>query len=415
MASLGGSVVVNIGNDIIESFLRGKGLTRTGSDIGKEVEFWVDSLLECGMLSIDEFEKFLRQELFYGKRKLIRVYDFTEYNTQGWINRLKTLYGVVDENYSNILGTGVSSEELLKIASVQSSTNYKGDLQWVDILFVHYAEELTSRSLVQTRSYIPVEIDFITKQVFIKAWNRNGLTEDFRPNVLMDKVYSIIEKVFKFTIASRQLQRKSTLFSMSQGIVREIYSKIPAYNQIKDFDDSISAFEAQIVSNMNLVNISTENLKSDNSNVFDLHDELQKILEKLVVSDYFYSIPYEQVWDLDINAIISRIRFNDVEHVLTSLSGEESEMPIFCTKTFLALKKSMEDAKLVERLWVVSKRKRRMLKYRYDATNEYYLELMVLNNARYKKEDLLFIMEMYNKYVSEQTCRITRLDRQCAC
>ena len=288
-------------------------------------------------------------------------------------------------------------------------------MQWVDILFVHYAEELTSRSLVQTRSYIPVEIDFITKQVFIKAWNRNGLTEDFRPNVLMDKVYSIIEKVFKFTIASRQLQRKSTLFSMSQGIVREIYSKIPAYNQIKDFDDSISAFEAQIVSNMNLVNISTENLKSDNSNEFDLHDELQKILEKLVVSDYFYSIPYEQVWDLDINAIISRIRFNDVEHVLTSLSGEESEMPIFCTKTFLALKKSMEDAKLVERLWVVSKRKRRMLKYRYDATNEYYLELMVLNNARYKKEDLLFIMEMYNKYVSEQTCRITRLDRQCAC
>lgn len=41
---------------------------------------------------------------------------------------------------------------------------------------------------------------------------------------------------------------------------------------------------------------------------------------------------------MGVDTIISRIKFKDTEHVLTSLNGETSDMPIFCTKTFLALK-----------------------------------------------------------------------------
>lgn len=51
---------------------------------------------------------------------------------------------------------------------------------------------------------------------------------------------------------------------------------------------------------------------------------------------------------MGIDTIISRIRFNDVAHVLASLSGEESNIPVICTKTFMSLKKSVEDAELVE-------------------------------------------------------------------
>ena len=40
---------------------------------------------------------------------------------------------------------------------------------------------------------------------------------------------------------------------------------------------------------------------------------------------------------MGIDTIISRIRFNDVAHVLASLSGEESNIPVICTKTFMSL------------------------------------------------------------------------------
>ncbi|RHK64153.1 hypothetical protein DW054_07030 [Dorea formicigenerans] len=70
---------------------------------------------------------------------------------------------------------------------------------------------------------------------------------------------------------------------------------------------------------------------------------------------------------MGIHMIVSKIKFKDLEHVLTILSSETSEIPVFCTKTFfvltilssetseipvfctktfLSLKKSLEDVKL---------------------------------------------------------------------
>jgi len=413
MVSLSGSVVVNIGADYIETFLRKKGLTRTNAEQGQAVEFWVDTLLENGQLNESDFEDFLYEELFYGKRKLMRAYEIEDYDTQDWFTKLHSRYDIENDNYSGILKTGVSNDKKLRIAAVRSDVDYKGNLRWVNILFVHYAEELTSRSLVQTRSYIPVEVDFLNKQVILKAWNRNGLTEDYRPNKLMDLDFSIIKDVFRMKPVSKQLQRKQTLFSMSQGIVDDIYNIIPAYNQIKSIDELISSFERTIIESLKLPNITSGTPKVLNRNAFDLHDEIQKVLEKMAVSDYFYNLPYEEIWKLGVNTIISRIRFNDVEHVLTSLSGEESEMPIFCTKTFMALKKSMEDAKLVERLWVVERRDRSFLRFRYDATNELYLELILLNNARFKREHLQIIMEMYDSYDATTAGKASKQNLRC--
>lgn len=116
MASLSGSVVVNVGEEYIEKYLRSKGLSRTVAETGKKVEFWVDTLLERGQLSVDEFENFLNDELLYGKRKLIRVYEFMEYNAQNWFSELKDRFSVTSNNYSDILGVGV----LLFMATIVS-------------------------------------------------------------------------------------------------------------------------------------------------------------------------------------------------------------------------------------------------------------------------------------------------------
>lgn len=44
---------------------------------------------------------------------------------------------------------------------------------------------------------------------------------------------------------------------------------------------------------------------------------------------------------MGIDAIIAKIKFSDNENVLTSMSNQGDKKPIFCTKTFLSLKKSM--------------------------------------------------------------------------
>ena len=196
---------------------------------------------------------------------------------------------------------------------------------------------------------------------------------------------------------------------MSQGLIMDIYEKIPAFNQIQRLKAYVESFQQDVLKNLPL-----KNKKEVGSNysiskgVLDFEDELQKALEKLCVSDFFYDIPYEMVWEMEgIDTIISKIRFNDVEHILTSLSGEASEVPIFCTKTFMALKKSMEDAETVERLWIVKNRSRGKLSLSYDATKEEFLAIRILSNIRFKQKDLLAAEEIYNQYETGANTKLT--------
>ena len=62
----------------IEIFLREQNLQRTSSEEGMDTRSWVNLLLQSGRLNEDTFERFLQEELFYGKRKQIRVYKLED-------------------------------------------------------------------------------------------------------------------------------------------------------------------------------------------------------------------------------------------------------------------------------------------------------------------------------------------------
>ena len=62
------------------------------------------------------------------------------------------------------------------------------------------------------------------------------------------------------------------------------------------------------------------------------------MFEKICISDYFFDVPSEDIWNMGIHMIVSKIKFKALEHVLTILSSETSEIPVFCTKTFLKQK-----------------------------------------------------------------------------
>lgn len=412
MPSLSESIIVNVDAGNIETYLRQKGFCRTDEEKGQELRYWVDKLFQTKKVDTNDFEEFLFGELFWGKRKSIRIYKLDTVRNikypEDWIERLQEKYGVESLNFRNVLGTIVNSSETRKIAAISSEENYKGELRRLRILFVLFAQIDKGRSLMDTTSYIPVEIDFENKLMIIKAWNRNGLNEDYRPDELMEHVRKILALSFKVTTDYYGISHKKVLFRMSQGLIDEIYGKIPAFNKIPALEEQIREFEQNVYWSLPLKHASGEEGKTSlKAGVLDFADEMHKLIEKLVVSDYFYDMPYEAVWKMGIDTIISRIRFNDVEHVLTSLSGEESEMPVFCTKTFMSLKKSMEDAELVERLWIAKDRTRGKLSLKYDATKDEYLGILILSNIRFKQEDLVAAMEIYKKYESENNEQVT--------
>ena len=74
MPSLSQSIIVNVEEKYIENYLKKKGFTRTEDENGQELKYWVDSLLNNEKINIEEFEEFLFNELFWGKRKTIQIY-----------------------------------------------------------------------------------------------------------------------------------------------------------------------------------------------------------------------------------------------------------------------------------------------------------------------------------------------------
>lgn len=210
------------------------------------------------------------------------------------------------------------------------------------------------------------------------------------------------------------VQHKKTLHNMSQGIVTEVYKKIPAFNRINCLDEEIEKFQQKVLTGLPLKNIEyRENTVCLKENVFDFKDEMKKMFEKICISDYFFDVPYEDIWNMGIHMIVSKIKFKDLEHVLTILSSETSEIPVFCTKTFLSLKKSLEDVKLVDRLWIEHDRARGKIELSYDATKEQYVGIKVLSNIRFTSEDLGLAEEIYNLYEQGSIGKVKENNQKC--
>lgn len=79
MAFINRAIVENIEANYIETYLTKNRFKKSDEEAGISAGNWVNSLLDKNKIDIDEFEKFLFQELMMGKRKLIRVYQIYKF------------------------------------------------------------------------------------------------------------------------------------------------------------------------------------------------------------------------------------------------------------------------------------------------------------------------------------------------
>ena len=78
----------------------------------------------------------------------------------------------------------------------------------------------------------------------------------------------------------------------------------------------------------------------------------------------------------------------------------------------MVLKKSLEDAEMVERLWVEKRRSKGRLSLSFDATKEEYFSVRVLSGIRFKEEDLIVAEEIYKQYESGDIAETWNQDKR---
>lgn len=413
MPSLSQSIITNIGADYIETYLKKKEFSRTDEEKGQELKYWVDNLLKEKKIDIDEFEEFLFSELFWGKRKTIQIYKLDKTKDyrypRDWELPLEEKYNIDSLNFFNILGSIPNSEEPRKIASVCSEENLKGELVRIRLLFACYIQVNGDRGYKDSVAYIPVEVDFSRKIMLIKAWTRQQIAhEEHKAYSLMDHIKRLMGIEFKVATRNYMSEHKKILFLMSKSLIYEAYSHVPTYNEIENIDGVIKNFIEETLSGLSLRNVEVNEQGKPvlAEGVMDFEAEVRNVLEGLAISDYFFDRDFDEIWKMGLEAVVARVKFNDEERVLTSLSGENTSAPIFCTKTFMSLKNRMEEAERIETLWITMDRKKGNLNLKFDASNMEYLEILIKYGIRFNETDMNSALEIYEKYETKLNQKI---------
>lgn len=406
--SLSQSIIVNVEASYIETYLKKRGFTRTEEEKGQALKYWVDNLLSKQKIIIEEFEEFLFNELFWGKRKTIQVYkldNVKEYKYPvDWEIPLDEKYSVDSINFCDILCNIPNREEPRKIAAVYSEENIKGELTRLRILFACYIQLNGEKGYKDSVAYIPVELDFSRKIMMIKAWTRQQIAhDDHKAENLMLHIKKLLGSEFKVRTSSYLSEHKNVLFRMSKNLIYEAYSHIPTYNEIGKIDSVVRGFVEETLGGLSLrnVEVSGNGTYTLIDGVMDFEAEIRNVIEALTISDYFFDRDFNEIWKMGLEAVVARIKFNDQERVLTSLSGENTSTPIFCTKTFMSLKNRMEESERIETLWITMDRKKGNLNLKFDASNMEYLEILIKYGIRFNETDMNSALDIYEKYETE--------------
>lgn len=410
MLSISQSIIVNVGADYIELYLKRKGITRSVDERSQDLKYWIDGLLQENKIDVLDFEDFLFNELFWGKRKSIQIYKLADIKNykyiEDWEDPLNEKFNISTLNFCDILCTFPNKEETKKIAAIQSNENSKGELTKIRLLFVEYIQINDTNGYTDSLAYIPVELDFSKKIMILKAWTRQNIASDsHKSEKLMLNIVEFLKRYFNVNTQNYYLEHKKILFLMSKSIIIDAYSHISAYNEIDKAEKSVRTFINSVLEELPLKNVTYDEKGNITltKGVMELESEIRNVLEALTISDYFYNRDFEEIWKMGLKAVVARIKFNDKECVLTSLSGESTSTPIFCTKTFMSLKNRLEESEKVEALWITMQRehKKGNLNLKFDTSNIGYLEILIKYGIRFDEEDMNSALDIYENYEKE--------------
>lgn len=410
------SIIENIGEDVVNQYLRNQGISLKELTGGKEVEYLVSDLLNDKRLTLEQVKQFFFDELMFGKRRFIRVFNLDRCKKilyeEDWYKKLEKEFSIPSLEFNNIISTIPTKEDSKKIAAIHTEYDERREIRNINILFAYY---IAIKQRGSTFCYIPVQFDLEKKLIIVKAWRRQNIEDEetYKTSFMMDDAIQWFDKNFEYSKKKMSYRYKEILYNMNKGIVSELFEKIPSYKDAESLQEDIVEFSEVILRKMDLENKTlVDKSYSIPRGVMDIQDELLKLIQRLAVADYFMNRDYNQVWEMGISAIVNSVKFNDKENVLAVVSGEDKRKPVFCSKSFLVLLKSMEESKTVNTIWISFKYDNRTIRVNYDASNEDYLEIGNLsNNKNFTRDEFDYIWEVLMQYESENNCKIEEMDR----
>ncbi len=397
------SLIENIGEADISRFLKKRGIEK--KDLGQSFKYFVSNEVGTGV-SEEEFEEFCYNNLMYGKRKLIRVFEIANKrkltDDDLWLNALKQDFLVDSLNMSKILRTNVSSIDNWKVVAVKTIDDERGEIGTISILFECYIK--VTKKICKDQdwcAYIPVEVDLKNGLLLVKAWRRQNVEneDEYKNHTLMNKIVVWLKEKIGIKVKFIQIDYKKILANMNESLIQELLNAIPACSEVDLMKDFFQNVETKVMDQISFENvIEKDGKKVFNGRIIDISQEMKNMIIRAVVSDYFFNRSLCEVDKMNLSAVINSVKFSDLDDSITIVKSENNNKPVICAKPFLMLLTAMEDSDSVDTISISFRYRNRKFRISYDATKEEYIEIGILDPEDYYLADFEEIWGILKKY-----------------
>lgn len=73
-------------------------------------------------------------------------------------------------------------------------------------------------------SYLPVTIDMEQRCMIVKVWNQHAIIQESRPQIQLDKIYSIVEETLELELDNnREVDPQNVLYDMSKELFNQFF------------------------------------------------------------------------------------------------------------------------------------------------------------------------------------------------
>lgn len=400
-----GSLIRNVNESMLNNFLTDKGCNRESGEEGQDTALWLASALDKGKINSKELNDFFFKELFYGKSNLINIFKIDSSrmirDEDVWIERLSESYDFESMNFNKIISTTVNPDNPIKIGAIDTSVDDEGKIECIKMILVRYIRIKLNGKESDSCCYVPVKFDLEKKLFFIKVRHRYNIPNpEHRPKATIDKIVEDFKEQMGFSTIEYGRNHQETLYKMSRALLKELYESIPNYTKVDVMDNKIDMFIEDTVTDIPIKN--KEELENGkiiiNPGVIDLKDEIKKVLQHLVVADYFFNEDIDVFSKNKVSAVITNIKFNDKEENTAKLTGENNSKAIVCSRTFMSMRKSIEAVETVFALSIAYKREKDNIQVKFDASERDKLSILILNQKYYNEKDFNKIWGLFEEY-----------------
>ena len=387
----------NFDKCVFQEFLAKYRLCSEFNRSGKEFHDFAQELVDQGKLPLEELEKHLKEELYYGNQRSIYMYElFGNYheiqNAQKLLQKIQENYPYVDSlRFCGILEQPFN-DEITDLVSVNVVVGFDGvTVQHIKLLFAKKCTVSLKDGMHGEYSYVTVEIDFIKKRLLLKVKPKTGVVEEMvRPVSLVQEYYEQITKMFKLVYNSFSNTHKQALCEMNSWLYEQTYNKV-----VLEQSDSVKKYVEECTQGfLEKLNIKDFEEKKAHNNIFDISDMLTKMVEHIQITNILYDS--KDSGELEgVDGFVTYIKFSDGTNISARIRGENYTEPIFSSEAFMALRASISNAKKISILKTSWLNEYHGVRVSYDATDSNCLGIHLYK--RHTKEDFDYAVKKYKE------------------